>query len=456
MPRDNFTRALQANNPYIDQFDIDYVAERYPKLRKPGSKWLCQRFGRAITKRRQLLHYSREHSKSIASPDSDDIGTAKSTLPVEMGVKDETAHIKQNNQLNLSSGSELNDSVAALDIVSTETSILDITRAQKPEKYDANEEGSRSLLSATSSLEWENEDSKTHLPLLENLIKNNPIFQCPFCSNYQSFTRQSEWRRHAYSDLKAYVCSLGEGTCDSELFGDSRSWFDHELALFAVPKNWDHHILEQGTNQMINVGGIAPSPPVPQESSFAPTSKEDYSMLSQQQLQSRHLYPPTSPIDLHPPCDTLYVGNLPIDISEEELKSLFSQQRGYRRFIFRTKRNGPMCFVQFEDIKSATQALHALNGKTVCDSSKGGIRISFSKNPLGVRSVRQSISPELEKERSGRRFGDLHEIPLGENFHQELVPPEGVKESNMYNIYRRDLEQPQTTDHGEFVHKYGQ
>ncbi|KAL2257280.1 hypothetical protein VTK26DRAFT_392 [Humicola hyalothermophila] len=97
-------------------------------------------------------------------------------------------------------------------------------------------------------------------------------------------------------------------------------------------------------------------------------------------------FPPANPADQNPPCNTLYVGNLPLDTSEEELKAMFSKQRGYKRLCFRTKQNGPMCFVEFEDVTFATKALHELYGQPLHNSVKGGIRLSFSKNPLGVRS----------------------------------------------------------------------
>ncbi|KAK4189762.1 hypothetical protein QBC35DRAFT_379653 [Podospora australis] len=106
----------------------------------------------------------------------------------------------------------------------------------------------------------------------------------------------------------------------------------------------------------------------------------------QQQPHRTHAYPAANPADQNPPCNTLYVGNLPIDTSEEELKGLFSKQRGYKRLCFRTKQNGPMCFVEFEDISFATKALNDLYGSPLHNSTKGGIRLSFSKNPLGVRN----------------------------------------------------------------------
>lgn len=96
--------------------------------------------------------------------------------------------------------------------------------------------------------------------------------------------------------------------------------------------------------------------------------------------------PPANPADQNPPCNTLYVGNLPPDTNEEELKELFSSRRGYKRLCFRTKANGPMCFVEFDDVSWATRALEELYGFGLSNSVKGGIRLSFSKNPLGVRS----------------------------------------------------------------------
>lgn len=107
---------------------------------------------------------------------------------------------------------------------------------------------------------------------------------------------------------------------------------------------------------------------------------------NQQVPYGRSNFPPVNPADQNPPCNTLYVGNLPVDTAEEELKAMFCKQRGYKRLCFRTKANGPMCFVEFEDISLATRALNEMYGALLHNSTKGGIRLSFSKNPLGVRS----------------------------------------------------------------------
>jgi len=143
----------------------------------------------------------------------------------------------------------------------------------------------------------------------------------------------------------------------------------------------------------------------------------------------RTSYPPANPADQNPPCNTLYVGNLPNSTSEDELKRLFSVQRGYKRLCFRTKANGPMCFVEFESVTLATQALHHLYGKMLSNSIKGGMRLSFSKNPLGVRNSQNAMPPHAAMSPQGPPpgFGNNMHPPPG--FNNAALPPPGLSTS---------------------------
>ncbi|KAG9237690.1 hypothetical protein BJ875DRAFT_369499 [Amylocarpus encephaloides] len=144
------------------------------------------------------------------------------------------------------------------------------------------------------------------------------------------------------------------------------------------------------------------------------------------QHYQRHNFPPVNPADQNPPCNTLYVGNLPIDTSEDELKAMFSKQRGYKRLCFRTKQNGPMCFVEFEDVSFATKALHELYGHPLHNSIKGGIRLSFSKNPLGVRSGQGMISPGPPAVPGAMQGMGGGMIGQGSSFSAASGPPPGL------------------------------
>jgi hypothetical protein len=156
---------------------------------------------------------------------------------------------------------------------------------------------------------------------------------------------------------------------------------------------------------------------------------------------TRPQYPPVNPADQHPPCNTLYVGNLPADTSEDELKTIFAKQRGYKRLCFRTKGNGPMCFVEFEDTSYATVALKELYGQLLHNSVKGGIRLSYSKNPLGVRSGQPhgmvsngGYSPHPGMGGPGY-VNHGHHASNGSNFAAASGPPPGINRPPGFSVF---------------------
>ncbi|KAK7677289.1 hypothetical protein QCA50_019715 [Cerrena zonata] len=145
-------------------------------------------------------------------------------------------------------------------------------------------------------------------------------------------------------------------------------------------------------------GGSASGAPTSSNASPATSRQSSSKDIPDLSLLAR-VPPPANPADQNPPCNTLYVGNLPPDATEAELRSLFAPQKGFRRLSFRTKNqssansnasnhnHGPMCFVEFDDVALATRALAELYGSALPrpngSNGKGGIRLSFSKNPLG-------------------------------------------------------------------------
>jgi hypothetical protein len=116
-----------------------------------------------------------------------------------------------------------------------------------------------------------------------------------------------------------------------------------------------------------------------------PSNSERSSSISANSFRATN-----NPADQNPPCNTLYVGNLPPTTSEDELRSLFANYQGYKRMCFRNKPQGPMCFVEFDDVVYATQAMSAHQGHVLSNSIKGGIRLSFSKNPLFIKPNKEA------------------------------------------------------------------
>lgn len=136
--------------------------------------------------------------------------------------------------------------------------------------------------------------------------------------------------------------------------------------------------------------------------------------------------PPTNPADQNPPCNTLYVGNLSPDIVEADMRELFEKEEGFLRISFRSKANtksnhGPMCFVEFEEILYAARSLARLYGvevqpkyktsESIVDDDSGikkmvGIRLSFSKNPLGVRNIKTTMNIPRNSNFDTSDYGD--------------------------------------------------
>ncbi|KAG6813434.1 hypothetical protein H0H92_011131 [Tricholoma furcatifolium] len=141
-------------------------------------------------------------------------------------------------------------------------------------------------------------------------------------------------------------------------------------------------------------------------------------------------------VDQNPPINTLYVGNLPTsspngfpqDFLEESLRELFTGRAGFRRLCFRYKSNGPMCFVEFEDVPYATKALNELYGDTLNGLVKGGIRLSYSKNPLGVRTPTSASSgaPSFQQQQMQNNSG-----PPSVGTGQEFMPRKDDQQSRL-------------------------
>ncbi|KAI0205182.1 hypothetical protein F4808DRAFT_274939 [Astrocystis sublimbata] len=187
-PRDRFAQAL--NYPqyaFMDNFDIDYVGEKFPKLQNRESTWLKQRLGSAIAKRRQFIKYCYEHKLRLAAEDTDLDAVEKQSTKATTLMPE-----RLNEQLE---EFEENDAISMMSVTTVSSSNL--------------------LL----------------LPKLETLSPDGEPFECPICCTIQQIQHEKGWKQHAFGDLKAYVCTRGSSeTCGRLFFADRTSWFQHELS----------------------------------------------------------------------------------------------------------------------------------------------------------------------------------------------------------------------------------
>ncbi|EYU45930.1 hypothetical protein ABFS82_04G088900 [Erythranthe guttata] len=96
-------------------------------------------------------------------------------------------------------------------------------------------------------------------------------------------------------------------------------------------------------------------------------------------------YVPVQNTKDNPPCNTLFIGNLGENINEEEMRSLFVAQPGFKQMKVIRQDRHTVCFIEFEDVNSATNVHHNLQGAVIASSGSIGMRIQYSKNPFGKR-----------------------------------------------------------------------
>ncbi|KHE85154.1 hypothetical protein GE21DRAFT_1206890 [Neurospora crassa] len=193
---DRFHRASRdSTNAFLDRFDIDYVRHKHPKL---GDGAQSSRMGRAIAKRRQFIRYCRDHKDNLAAEEEEDKAGSQKATTAKQSSKATTFVAKEN----------------LMDVLQGSADIL------------GEEEDAVSLSSVSTTSE---SLAVLKLPRLADLSPEDDPFECPICYTLQQFRSEQAWRRHAYHDLKAYVCTVGGTECDDKFFEDRTSWFDHEL-----------------------------------------------------------------------------------------------------------------------------------------------------------------------------------------------------------------------------------
>ncbi|XP_057514247.1 uncharacterized protein LOC130795998 [Actinidia eriantha] len=87
----------------------------------------------------------------------------------------------------------------------------------------------------------------------------------------------------------------------------------------------------------------------------------------------------------NPPCNTLFIGNLGENVNEDELRGLFIMQPGFKQMKILRQERHTVCFIEFEDVNSATNVHHTFQGAVIPSSGSVGMRIQYSKNPFGKR-----------------------------------------------------------------------
>ncbi|XP_050894449.1 cell wall integrity protein scw1 isoform X2 [Lathyrus oleraceus] len=131
-------------------------------------------------------------------------------------------------------------------------------------------------------------------------------------------------------------------------------------------------------------GYMAPPPPPPYDP-YAGYPVAPVPMPASVSIAAPSSYVAVQNTKDNPPCNTLFIGNLGENINEEEVRGLFSVQPGFKQMKILRQERHTVCFIEFEDVNSATNVHHNLQGAVIPSSGSIGMRIQYSKNPFGKR-----------------------------------------------------------------------
>jgi hypothetical protein len=224
--RDRFAQASGSREPFMGQFDIAHVSEKFPKLNTDSKQWLKERIGKAVTQRRQYLRYTKDHRYKLGKE------PAELWKPAIEAPK-ATIHLLAGSQ-----AARTNTSKPVTTLADTTASTLFL---QEATQVDVDFRDNQSQTSFAFSQGGEENQDSLQLPRLSEVSNKQASFECPLCWTIQTIRRESAWRKHALADLRPYVCTFG--SCDLKLFVDRKTWFEHEMNLHR--STWHCHFCDR-------------------------------------------------------------------------------------------------------------------------------------------------------------------------------------------------------------------
>ncbi|THZ57361.1 hypothetical protein D6C85_10455 [Aureobasidium pullulans] len=191
-----------------EKFSVWTINEHLPQTKWPS--WLLQRLLRASQARRKYLKYRRVHQDTGKDP-SQQILARRS----ENETKNKS-NIPPVNRLDQSG--EVTTDPGRLASVQEDNLNDNISQATRDHF------GSNNTLTQVLTIET-----------LEEVCQGQDVFVCPYCKERKTIKTEAAWRRHVFSDLKAYVCTVAE--CELHMFTSSEAWMSHQLSEHLVAWN---------------------------------------------------------------------------------------------------------------------------------------------------------------------------------------------------------------------------
>jgi len=184
-----YIKSAHIDISYYERYDVEYVEQKFPSAKK----YLVERLGKAISRRRQYLKYRDMHAAKIAQRlDEEDTATARSET---------TATVLFDHS------GRLEDSMSVASESSYATSVGSVQRAR--------------------------------MPSMPKKARGGLPFECPYCRTIECVKDTHAWMKHVHKDLQPYMCTFENCATPNEMYDGRRQWFNHELQKHR--RSWTCH-----------------------------------------------------------------------------------------------------------------------------------------------------------------------------------------------------------------------
>jgi hypothetical protein len=182
--RDKFVRAeVKCSLKMYESYDVQHVREKVNRASGRADESLVTRLGRANTRRRQVIRYSREHNAELSRLDPGEDQPSEQGHPKRglNGISDKSS-IGQ---------SVLRSEITKQSAVPTKASTVGVVN---PNAFDYGLDDARSCTTVATSIMDGQAFSGLKVPELTHYAKPGEHFICPLCQTVQRFNGQGAWR----------------------------------------------------------------------------------------------------------------------------------------------------------------------------------------------------------------------------------------------------------------------
>ena len=202
-----YIKSSSIDTSYFEANDIQHIQHMFPK----AAAFLCDRLGRAISRRRQYFRYREAHSAKLAQHIDND---------------------EDKSYLSDTSATELSGSRVINTVIPT------------PGRKTVDAFDTKSMVSDTSYATSADGADRSRWPAMPAEAVDGEPFICPFCHLPIEVSITRDWRKHIVQDLEPYLCTFENCITSTEMYQSRGQWFQHEIQVHRQSWICDGHCEE--------------------------------------------------------------------------------------------------------------------------------------------------------------------------------------------------------------------